>query len=118
MEHKLNDTEQVRVDAINLVDDLTEYNDSGDNEQANELFRDFIHHLIINGFIVAYLDITNYNSNISGLGDNKLYTIHPALFTYFLIKYCFAGNPHIHEQVDLDFPEWKFTMDVLMKYFM
>ena len=115
-EYILNDTDQVRLNAINLVDNLTEYSDSGDRQLAEELFEELIHHLIINGFIKSYQDITDYKADIQGLSDDELYVIHPGRFTYFLIKYCFVGNPY--EQFDLSFPEWKFTMDVLMKYFM
>lgn len=119
--YELNDTEQVRTDAVNLVDHLAEYSDSGNDELANELFRDFIHHLIVNGFIKQYSDVRDFSPvhspSIKGLSDPTLDTIHPSIFAYYLIKYCFVDNPEIDKKVDLDFPEWKFTTEILMKHF-
>ena len=117
-EYTLNDSEQVRTDAINLVDNLTEYTDSGNDEAANELFRDFIRHLVVNGFITDHMDgLDEYTRTFSGLNADNLYSISPSVFSYQLIKYCFADVPDIHHRIDLDFPNWKFTMEVLMNYF-
>ena len=117
-EYALNDSEQARTDAINLVDNLTEYSDSGNDELASELFRDFIHHLIINGFIKSDMDgIDEYSRTFNGLNADNLYNISPSVFSYQLIKYCFVGQPLAHTKLDLNFPDWEFTMGALMNYF-
>lgn len=117
-EHVLNDTEQVRMDAINLADHLTEYGDSGDNETANDLFYELICHFVDNGFLendgTEYTKFSINRFEFSGLADPSLYTMPPLIFVYFLLKYCFADVIFSHGRLKLDFYEWTLVVNKLI----